>query len=425
MKNAFRNTVSHDKLRGLPTRKQVTSLLILIAVGAAIFATPTVSFARNNLSNGSDQSHTARVTTIHSNTQLKPLIAIRMLDTMHGWALTDNSILKTADGGVSWQDVTPANVSIPQIFGGDFMNAQYAWVTTIDQKNFSVGILHTTNGGKSWQSSTISGPPDSSLDIGSLDMPHFVNTSDGWLEIFGHPGAGSRGSYLFHTTDGGQHWNQLADPNRSGSVRRSSGISFSDVRNGWQSGDGGGGTPNPAQPLLDITHDGGQTWQSVQLPALPGAGKDDVVETTPPVIFGNNGLLPVQDNSQSRSGIDLYVTHNAGLTWSPTKFVIITGNEVPIVYVTDMQHAWAITSTGTYVTSDGGQSWTKFPPTPQPIGMMSFIDAKNGWAVGPRDIPIGANVSDVIAKATNSGQPLLLHTTDGGRTWQQINYSIQ
>ena len=117
MKNALRNTVSHDKLRGLLTRKKVTSLLILTAVVAVLFATPTVSFARSHLSNGSDQSHTARVTTIHSNTQPKPLIAIRMLDAMHGWALTDNSILKTADGSISWQDITPANVSIPQIFG--------------------------------------------------------------------------------------------------------------------------------------------------------------------------------------------------------------------------------------------------------------------------------------------------------------------
>jgi photosystem II stability/assembly factor-like uncharacterized protein len=430
MKNTFRNTVSHDKLRGLLTKKKVISLLILTAVVAALFATPTVSFASSNLSHGSNQSHTANVTTIHSDTQQKPLIAIRMLDTMHGWALTDNSILKTADGGTSWQDVTPANVSIPQIFNGDFMNAQYAWVTTIDEKNSSVGILHTTNGGKSWQSSTIG----EQLDIGSLDMPHFLNTSDGWLEIFGTPGAGSRGSYLFHTTDGGQHWTQLTDPNRSGSVQRSSGISFSDVRNGWQTGDGGYGAANPSQPLLDVTHDGGQTWQSVQLPALPGAGKDNMVETTPPVLFGNNGLLPVTDDgvtfsttgvNPSSTALDLYVTHDAGLTWSPTKFVTITGDEVPTVYITDMQHAWATTSTGTYVTSDSGQSWTKLPPTPQPIGMMSVIDAKSGWAVGPRDIPFDINDLSQIAKDTNSGKPLLLHTTDGGHTWQQITYSIQ
>ena len=56
MKNTFRNTVTHGKLRGLLTKKKVTSLLILIAIGAAFFATPTVSFVHSHLSNGSSQS---------------------------------------------------------------------------------------------------------------------------------------------------------------------------------------------------------------------------------------------------------------------------------------------------------------------------------------------------------------------------------
>ena len=64
MKNTFRNTVSHDKLRGLLTKK-VTRLLILTAVVVVLFVTPTVSFASSNLRN----AHTTSVTTIHSSTQ--------------------------------------------------------------------------------------------------------------------------------------------------------------------------------------------------------------------------------------------------------------------------------------------------------------------------------------------------------------------
>jgi len=97
----------------------------------------------------------------------------------------------------------------------------------------------------------------------------FLNTSDGWLQTFGEPGAGQLGSAILHTTDRGQHWNHLQYINQ-GSVARSSGISFSDVQNGWETGDGGAGAGNPAQPLLDVTHDAGQTWHSVPLPALPG-----------------------------------------------------------------------------------------------------------------------------------------------------------
>ncbi len=55
--------------------------------------------------------------------------------------------------------------------------------------------------------------------------------------------------------------------------------------------------------------------------------------------------------------------------------------------------------------------------------MMSFIDAKNGWAVGPRDTPFPF-IDPAKPNQINSGKPLLLHTTDGGHTWQQITYSI-
>ena len=75
-----------------------------------------------------------------------------------------------------------------------------------------------------------------------------------------------------------------------------------------------------------------------------------------------------------------------------------------------MQHAWAALGTNLYATSDGGQSWTKLPPTPQPIGELSFVDINNGWAIGPGNATTPSPV---------------LHTTDGGYTWQQVNYSVQ
>src|SRR5438270_4469539 len=43
-----------------------------------------------------------------------PLTWIRMLDTNNGWALTATSILKTVDGGVHWNDVTPGNAGLNQ-----------------------------------------------------------------------------------------------------------------------------------------------------------------------------------------------------------------------------------------------------------------------------------------------------------------------
>lgn len=113
-----------------------------------------------------------------------PFVAIRMLDTMHGWALTEKSVLKTADGGFHWQDVTPAHNPITTITYADFMDTHYAWIAIppaqIAPHSISdvIKILYTVDGGLHWQVSTI-------VDAGAVgtDRPHFVNIQDGWIEV--------------------------------------------------------------------------------------------------------------------------------------------------------------------------------------------------------------------------------------------------
>jgi len=441
MKNAFRNTVSFDILWEQLTKHKVASQLILTTI-AVLFATSTTACASSNMRDGSSQLHAASVTSTpskgSSNPTIDPLAAIQsihMLDKTHGWALADSSVLKTSDGGLHWQDVTPTNAGISRAF---FLNDQDAWgisfaiepnsTPTIANTGLPadnlVNVLRTTNGGRSWQSST--------FQSGTVTdaYPFFLNASDGWLQTFGVSGmAGQVPSAIFHTTDGGQHWKQLGNANQSygsNTVVRASGISFSNIQNGWESGDGSGAAANPAQPRLEVTHDGGQIWQSQSLPALPGAGKDDMVETTPPVLFGKNGLLPVQDQdftppgstSVQGIGLDLYVTHDSGQNWTPTKFLTIKeyqGSSSFTVYVVDMQHVWAANGTDLYATSDGGQSWTQLPQPPQTISELSFIDSNNGWAIGS----INTTTDNTKNQPSN-----LRHTTNGGRTWQPTNYSI-
>ncbi|HEX3641987.1 MAG TPA: hypothetical protein VHV10_11910 [Ktedonobacteraceae bacterium] len=396
-------------------------------LGIAHLAAPGVKQASGSIS-AISAFQRAKLTHTQLNILAQPMIAIRMLDTIHGWALTQHSILKTADGGVEWQNVTPANAfsdtppgSTPR---GDFLNDRYAWVVTpvVIPPNTALStirVLRTTDGGKSWQSTTIDNTTGS-----ATDMPHFLNPSDGWLQTFGQPRSGK--SNIFYTTDGGKSWYEPGKLNQN-YIPDPTGISFSDIKTGWETGDNPtatiSGAINNAQPLLDVTHDGALTWQSQSLPVLPGAGKSDMVSTTPPVFFGSDGLLPVMDqivpphssigNTQGPStGFDLYVTHDGGQSWTPTKLVTstITSNEPSLftVYVADMQHVWAALGTKLYATSDGGQNWTQLPPTPQPIEELSFVDTNNGWAIG-------------LSNATTLSP--VLHTTDGGHTWQQITAS--
>ena len=159
-----------------------------------------------------------------------PLRTLRMLDKTHGWALTWGlTILKTEDGGLHWQDVTPAHANLNWGHTNSyFLNDQDAWVATISPDFRAIIVLYTTNGGKSWQSSTAI----PTVDTEGPDMTDFVNPSDGWLKIYGEPGASQVPSVIFHTTDGGQHWNELANS----LANNATGIFFSDMQNGWALG---------------------------------------------------------------------------------------------------------------------------------------------------------------------------------------------
>lgn len=107
------------------------------------------------------------------------------------------------------------------------------------------------------------------------------------------------------------------------------------------------------------------------------------------------------------------MTHNGGQTWTPTKFVTTNGQGSLVVDITDMQHIWVAIDTDLFVTSDGGHSWTKLPRASLPISTLDFVDANNGWAI------------ETTADDGNTQQTQLLHTTNGGRNWQQTSYSIQ
>lgn len=350
-----------------------------------------------------------------------PLISIRMVNQASGWALTKTSILKTSDGGLHWKDVTPAHTSLGQTHWAataDFMDARYAWIATATNQTDLTLILRTSDGGASWQQSTIS----DGHSIGPIGQPQFVSTTQGWVAIFLGGGSYHTSADIFQTHDGGQTWYKIAStmerqPN-SGltDVGDMIGLSFSDAKNGVVT------TlfPGPGnQTSVESTSDGGSTWTKVLLAAPQGASAEGVLAAAPPVFFGKDGMMPVVVSlpPNGDQGLDLYLTHDGGQSWVPTTAMDLSGGipsyVAPVelasdVYVLDRQHAWATNGTVFFSTSDGGQHWRKLATAPQPVGRLSFVNADSGWAIG----------------ASVNNQPLLLHTSNGGDTWQPIHYTI-
>jgi len=153
-------------------------------------------------------------------------------------------------------------------------------------------------------------------------------------------------------------------------------------------------------------------WQIQNLPALPASSTGGLATSTPPVFFGNTGIMPIERVSSSQAILVLYDSYNGGQSWSMTTplTIAISANEAASdlsVYVVDTQHAWATINNSVYATTNGGQSWSLISHVAS-IGDMSFSSDTTGWAIGN----------------PASKQNILEKTTDGGKTWQPINYTI-
>lgn len=325
-----------------------------------------------------------------------------MLDSNNGWALSSSSILRTTDGGVHWKDVTPANAGLNQNGMGQFMNMQYAWVAiepANQQEGPGITILRTTDGGISWQRSLINDPL-----VSLVDVPHFINAKQGWLEMSSTPGAGSARSDIWHSNDGGLTWSELSSNKSSSGLNLGyvTGISFENAQVGIAVGNLGAGGDNTV-PSVSLTQNGGKTWQTRSLPHLLGGYVNPSNTSQPPVFFGNVVFLPVNVTLPNDNLLVLYRSTDGGLNWVQTSASHIRAQNT---YVLDTSHAWATDSQSgkLYNTIDGGDHWTLTSNTAFALNALSFTDAQTGWGL-TRD--------------------QLLHTTDGGKTWQQIPYSIQ
>ena len=160
---------------------------------------------------------------------------VSMFDAGTGWGMASDvseqaiAVLRTADGGQSWTQVSPADMpTVPGAFPGParaaFLDGDRAWLMSepsllcrqiigdcpSDYADGPSSLWYTGNGGRSWQLRTI---PE--WYTGGPDSFDFIDDQHGWIlsEIYG--GAGSS-LYVFWrnsgrwpelgTVDGGRAW---------------------------------------------------------------------------------------------------------------------------------------------------------------------------------------------------------------------------
>ena len=326
------------------------------------------------------------------------IIFLRMLNELEGWAITENAILRTTDGGSTWYNVSPQGVTE---FGygtaNSFLNASQAWVMVVDASDpAGSGLLYrTSDGGLSWVVYPV--------PFGSGDLT-FIDEENGWMMAYLGIAAGSMAVAIYRTEDGGATWMQTYtnDPNleNAGDSLPLGGIKSDltplDVDTAWV----GGVIYAPETFYLFKTSDGGQTWAAQTLPAAPGMQNTEVLIDAGPIFTTpSDGILPIRFTGETnRTGF--YATHDNGVSW---EFVTFMPGAGAVDFVSQSE-GFFWTGEQFFVTDDGAQTWTTINSGKlfgESFAGMDFVNTRTGW----------------VWTYDQDGQYGLYKTTDGGRTW--------
>ena len=358
------------------------------------------------------------------------LSQIHMLDTTNGWAWgpmpntndptsTVYRLLRSADGGQTWLDVSPKPNS-PGYYGGFFLNDQVAWIPYSDPTTYAVNLLRTLDGGKTWEAL----PPNDILQMGQVQ---FTSPNDGILETAG-VGAGNKYLNYYDTHDGGASWKPilLAAPNPEpglppGTIHLCNicgdSLYYDPERMvivyGSMANDPSGAVP------VAISTDMGQHWKNIKLP-LPEGNKyvKGMVAPQQAAFFGQTGILPVNimeyssDGSVAYSVLTVYTSTDGGQNWTISPNLLETNSNFDTVQVISGQIAFARCGKNLCATDDGARTWQTLPNSldfdmanggPEYVGQFAFISRTEGWAIAGQD------------PNTN-----LWKTSNGGLTWVNI-----
>jgi photosystem II stability/assembly factor-like uncharacterized protein len=313
-----------------------------------------------------------------------------------GWLFCTDRIWQTTDGGYIWEQIAVNNV------GSDyasffFSNSQVGWCYSYKM------IQQTEDGGHHWDRI----PNPIKAERGAIKTVRFLKDGKtGWLAgsewepipsgadayDFPHPsrtdGKNAVRGIIFHTTDGGHHWQKQNAPIRLGYLVDYFYVSESnDI---WALCD------------FDLLHLVGNDWKKVDfkksncmnsqlLNALNlTEDAEDYFELTE-INFSDakNGWLSVANSLVAKST-------DGGQTWcdllsphslreqpnEPTAFKEL--------FFADSRKGWGLTRSGKlYRTYDGGASWEKIQSDLK-FSSMHFLNPQNGWLIA------GAIVSQVV-----------------------------
>lgn len=299
-----------------------------------------------------------------------------------------------------------------------------------DQEDGYGTITHTNDGGTTWDRQGNS----SSIPDTSLSQIRALNKSTAWIVGGKADGHGT----ILKTTDGGETWNRITDDSIPNSDMQ--GVSIIDKDTVWIVGQNN---------TILVTHDGGETWESKSNSSYDQYALSDIVAV-------NENNIWICGGSVNNHGLILHST-DGGESWTREAEDLLSNHSLISLSVVNEDHAWAIGGQATTIkTTNGGDTWEivgedVFPSIADGNGIFA-LDNDTVWVVLDYDNIYrtddnGENwtqqesntsgyyllrvtaINDTNTWVTGSSQyppidGVLLHTTDGGKTWNKIDYGL-
>ncbi len=313
-----------------------------------------------------------------------------LLSATIGWVRTEDALALTFDGGKTWRGVlAPASGPYVARFWTPTAGASVELTRRGDPTAPQVITVRLTgDGGRSWHpAAAIIGPSSDQLIPAVID---FLDARHGWVLATALTSSAFSRAYLYQTTDGGISWTSHPTPS-SGAVK------FATQSEGWLIG--GAGPPHVYQ-----THDGGLTWRESGLPPYEGIRLRRL--GLPFAVGGGSWLL----GRATDSAAEILRSTDDGASWQ--RAARVTGTGQPTISLVDGSNWFVAFDDQVIATGNGGDTWDQRSTLPN-AGTLQFRTQRVGWALESHG-ECRSFKSDCHRVAK------LMATTDGGRSWTQL-----
>jgi photosystem II stability/assembly factor-like uncharacterized protein len=307
------------------------------------------------------------------------------------------TVLHTTDGGATWQE----QLSTPGVdyFGVKAVDARNAWVTGTPGR-----ILRTRDGGQQWEQQPLPPGVPADLMMGAITA---VDGQHAWTSGI----APDKTVYRMHTTDGAT-W-RVTPVDSSLPIT----LPFQDMSAADASHVYAVGTlqaPGNDRVAGVVGFFDGQKW------TRQGAGVFKNIDGSVGIaLIGVNALNASTAWVVGGGETPVYKTTNGGTTWFTDNQAYITFGDSNTIVMADATHGWLAGDHGALLhTTNGWATFEAQTASPQTFTSITAMDANTAWAA--------TYAQNLLQSSTDSEvRGEIVRTCDAGKSWERHVLAIK